>query len=82
MSDDFAAAGRIEQSAIPVIDTSRALDGADVAGVAAQVMADAVAVVGPCDLGVSAHDSIYAPVTAGAHIASRNKNSFAQFNKG
>lgn len=35
--DDFAAAGRVEQSAIPVIDIAPALDGSDVEGVAAQI---------------------------------------------
>ena len=39
-------------------------------------------VVDPCDLGVAPQDSLYAPVTAGAHIAGRNKKSFAQFKKG
>lgn len=36
-------------------------------------------VIDPCDLGVPQAQSRYAPVTAGAHIAGRNRKSFAQF---
>ncbi len=36
-------------------------------------------VIDPVDLGVSKSDSLYAPVTAGGHISSRNKKSFAQY---
>ncbi|WP_298859289.1 2-oxoglutarate and iron-dependent oxygenase domain-containing protein [uncultured Sulfitobacter sp.] len=35
--DDFAAAGQVEQSAIPVIDVGPALNGSDVEGVADQI---------------------------------------------
>lgn len=35
-------------------------------------------VVDPVDLGIAPGDSLYAPVTAGGHIAGRNKRSFAQ----
>lgn len=38
-------------------------------------------VVDPRDLGVAEADCLYPPVTAGAHIAGRNKKSFAQFKK-
>lgn len=34
--------------------------------------------IDPCDLGVAREDSRYEPVTAGAHIAARNRRSFAQ----
>ena len=36
-------------------------------------------VVDPVDLGVSQDESHYPPVTAGGHIAGRNRKSFAQF---
>ncbi len=36
-------------------------------------------VVDPCDLGVAPSDSKYEPVTAGAYIMGRNKQSFSQF---
>jgi isopenicillin N synthase-like dioxygenase len=36
-------------------------------------------IVDPTDFGVSKDDSKYAPVKAGEHIASRNKQSFAQY---
>ena len=36
-------------------------------------------VIDPVDLGVSRTESRYAPVTAGGHISSRNRSSFAQF---
>ena len=36
-------------------------------------------IIDPRDLGVTEADSKYTPVTAGAHIASRNSKSFAQF---
>jgi isopenicillin N synthase-like dioxygenase len=36
-------------------------------------------VIDPVDLGVSAADSLFEPVTAGAHIAGRNKASFSQY---
>ena len=36
-------------------------------------------IVDPVDLGVAGSDSLFEPVTAGGHIASRNKSSFSQF---
>ncbi len=38
-------------------------------------------VIDPRDLGVSEAESLYEPVRAGEHIAGRNANSFAQFQK-
>jgi len=38
-------------------------------------------VVDPCDLGVGPGDSLHAPVTAGGHIAGRNKKNFKQYGK-
>lgn len=36
-------------------------------------------IVDPIDLGVSAQESLFEPVTAGEHIASRNRKSFSHF---
>jgi len=36
-------------------------------------------IIDPVDLGVSQEDSAYAPVRAGEHIASRNRQSFSQY---
>lgn len=36
-------------------------------------------VIDPVDLGIAAKESLYAPVTAGAHISGRNKKSFSQY---
>jgi len=36
-------------------------------------------IIDPSDLGVATQESEYEPVTAGGHIASRNKKSFSQY---
>lgn len=36
-------------------------------------------IIDPVDLGVSAQESLYEPVTAGQHIAGRNRKSFSHF---
>lgn len=38
-------------------------------------------IIDPCDLGVSADDRKYEPISAGEYIVSRNKKSFSQFKK-
>ncbi|MEO0670601.1 MAG: 2-oxoglutarate and iron-dependent oxygenase domain-containing protein [Pseudomonadota bacterium] len=37
------------------------------------------AVIDPCDLGVAAADRQFEPITAGAHISGRNRQSFGQY---
>ncbi|WP_420862483.1 2-oxoglutarate and iron-dependent oxygenase domain-containing protein [Algirhabdus cladophorae] len=80
----------VDIAAIPIIDIAPLLQGGDSAKVATQIHEAATGPgffyisghgIDPCDLGVSRDESRYKPVTAGAHIAGRNRKSFAQYAK-